>query len=242
MWVWKQWPDERLHVSFCDVGQGDASVIVLGPFQALVDTGADKKKVLECLASQMPFWDRRIEVVFISHADNDHTGALGEIKKRYQVDRVVDNPKINDIVRYGDLSFDIIKGSEPVDTITKPTSETNAKSVVMRMVYGEMSVLFTGDTDLGTELALLASGVLKKAEVLKVSHHGSKYGSGKEFLELVRPKFAVVSVSVKNSYGHPASDTLIRLDTVGAKVLRTDKVGMVSFSSDGKDLQVFTEK
>lgn len=240
--MWKQWPDGRLHVSFCDVGQGDATVIVLGPFQALVDTGAERNRVLECLGKQMPFWDKRIEIVFISHSDKDHSGALPEIRKNYRIDRVVENPQINDVVRYGNLSFDIVKGSEPVDTLIKSSSETNAKSVVMRVVYGELSLLFTGDTDLSTELALVRSGVLKKSEVLKVSHHGSKYGSGNEFLHAVSPKFAIVSVGEKNSYGHPASDTLIRLDMVGAKVMRTDKMGTISLVSDGKKLEVFTDK
>jgi competence protein ComEC len=231
-----------LHVAFCDVGQGDATVIVLGPFQALVDTGADKNKALKCLGEQMPFWDKRIEVVFISHADKDHAGALPEIKKRYIVDRVVDNPNVNDIVRYGLLSFDIVKGSEPVESLIANSSETNAKSVVMRLVYGDFSVLFTGDTDLNTELALVSTGVLGKSKVLKVSHHGSKYGSGNEFLLAVSPSLAIVSVGEKNTYGHPSGDTLIRLDTVGAKVLRTDKSGMISLVSDGKNLEVFTEK
>lgn len=242
IWTWKQWPDSRLHLIFCDVGQGDSAMVVLGQFEALIDTGADKEEVLGCIANHMPFWDKQIEIVFISHADKDHNGMLGEIKARYKVERIVDNPKGNDLVRYGSLSFDIIKGSEPVDTMEKSSSETNAKSVVIRMVYKNMSALFTGDTDLGMELALVASGVLKKIDVLKVSHHGSKYGSGKEFLEAVRPRFAVVSVAAKNNYGHPASDTLIRLDSIGAKVLRTDKSGTVSFETDGKELKVFTEK
>lgn len=242
VWVWIQWPDGKLHISFCDVGQGDAIVIVLGAFQALVDTGNDRSKVFECLAREMPFWDRQIEVVFVSHSDKDHSGLLEEIMRRYAVGRVIDNPKINDVVRYGNLSFDIVKGSEPVNVTVVNENETNARSVVFRMEYESLSVLFTGDVDLNTELALVGGGVLKKVDVLKVSHHGSKYGSGKEFLEAVRPKFATISVSEKNTYGHPSSDTLIRLDMVGAKVLRTDKSGTVSFVSDGKELKVFTEK
>jgi len=242
IWVWVQWPDGKLHVTFCDVGQGDATVIVLGAFQALVDTGDDRNKVIECLAREMPFWDRQIETVFISHSDKDHSGVLEEIKKRYVVGRVIADPKKYDVVRYGNLFFDIIKGSEPGESIIKSESETNSKSVVMKLGYGNLSVLFTGDIDLEPELALVQGGLLKNVDVLKVSHHGSKYGSGKEFLEVVRPKFATVSVGEKNSYGHPSSDTLIRLDMVGAKVLRTDLLGTIGFVSDGKELKVFTER
>lgn len=242
-WMWQQWPDERLHIVFCDVGQGDATVIVLGSFQALIDTGADKNKVMACLSKNLPFWDRRVEVIFISHFDKDHAGALDEVKVRYKVGRVVDNPRRNDMVRFGSLSFDIIKGSWPEEGVrVNKENESNAGSVVMWMKYEELEALFTGDVDLSTELALAELGVLKKADVLKVSHHGSKYGSRMEFLEAVRPKMAVISVGAKNNYGHPSSDTLIRLEAVGAKVFRTDKMGAISIVSDGKSMEVFREK
>lgn len=233
----------RVQVIFCDVGQGDGAIVILGAFQAIVDTGAYENKMVECLSKNMPFWDRTIEVVFLSHADKDHVGALGGIKKRYVIGKIIDKPHRGDIVRYGNLSFNILKGSEPVvETVMKGGSESNETSVVMRVVYGGFSSLFTGDIDTASELALVDSGVLRKTDVLKVSHHGSKYGSVKEFLEAVRPRLAVVSVGKKNNYGHPHGDTLIRLEMVGAKILRTDNMGMVSILSDGKTMEVFREK
>ncbi len=243
IWVWQEWPDGRLHVVFCDVGQGDGALIVLGAFQAVVDTGADKNKILSCLSRQMPFWDRQIELVFISHSDKDHSGALEEIKLRYKVGRVVDKPKKNDVIRYGMLAFDIIKGSELADGVVEVSgSETNNRSVVMRVVYGNFSALFTGDIDTESELALVSMGVLKKSKVIKVSHHGSKFGSTAEFLQSLRPELAIISVGEKNSYGHPNGDTLIRLDAVGAKTLRTDVRGMISLITDGKTTEIFCEK
>lgn len=243
LWVWLEWPDGKLHLVFCDVGQGDSAVVVLGSFQALIDTGAQETKVVGCLSKQMPFWDREIEVVFISHADKDHAGALEEIRTRYKVGMVVDKPKKNDVLRYGGLSFDIIKGSEPAEGVmVNKENESNSRSVVMRMTYGSFSALFTGDIDTDSELALLGMGVLKKVDLIKVSHHGSKYGSAKEFLEAVKPKLAVISVGEKNNYGHPNGDTLMRLEAVGSMILRTDKMGMVSVISDGKSVAVFREK
>ena len=243
VWVWQQWPDSRLHLVFCDVGQGDGAIVVLGAFQAVVDTGAYEDRMVQCLSKNTPFWDRKIEVIFLSHADKDHAGALPGIRKRYVVQKIVDHPHIKDIVRYGNLSFDIIKGSEPVVTsVTGGGSESNESSVVMRMVYVGFSALFTGDLHEDSELALVEMGVLRKTDVLKVSHHGSKYGSGKEFLDRLRPKLAVISVGEKNNYGHPNGDALIRLEVVGAKILRTDKMGMVSILSDGKTMEVFREK
>jgi competence protein ComEC len=242
-WVWQQWPDAKLRVVFCDVGQGDGAIVTLGSFQAVIDTGAFENKMVECLSQAMPFWDRQIEIVFLSHADNDHVGAFAGLKKRYRIEKVVASPRPKEVIRYGSLYFDILKGSEPVvDRVMKGGSESNESSVVMRVSLGSFSVLFTGDIDTESELALVDMGVLKKSTVLKVSHHGSKYGSAKEFLEVIKPAWAVISVGAKNNYGHPSSDTLIRLDMVGAKVLRTDKMGKISFRTDGRTVEVFREK
>ena len=243
IWIWQQWPDARLRLVFCDVGQGDGAVVVLGSFQAIVDTGAYEEKIVECLSKNMPFWDRTIEIVFLSHSDQDHVGALPGIKKRYRLGKIIDAPRRNDLIRYGKLYFDIVKGSEPVvDKVMEGGSASNEASVVMRVTYGSFSALFTGDLDTASELALVDQGVLKKSTLLKVSHHGSKYGSVSEFLERVRPEISVVSVGAKNNYGHPASDTLIRLDAIGTKVLRTDRMGSISLVTDGRKIELFREK
>jgi len=243
IWMWQQWPDGKLHVVFCDVGQGDGTLIVLGSFQALVDTGASETKLFACLGKNMPFWDRRIDLVFLSHSDNDHIGALGGLKKRYQIGKIIDKPKAGDIFRYGSLVFDILKGSEPVvDRVMAGGSASNEQSVIMEMFDDKFSVLFTGDIDISSELAMVEGGVLRPAQVLKVSHHGSKYGSSMEFLKAVRPALAIISVGVNNTYGRSSGDTLMRLEQVGAKILRTDKMGAVSVVSDGKEMKVFSER
>ena len=243
IWVWQQWPDGKLHVVFCDVGQGDGTLVVLGSFQALVDTGPSEEKLFACLGKNMPFWDRRIDLVFLSHSDNDHVGALSGLEKRYIVGKVIDKPRSDDIFRYGNLVFDILKGSDPVvNSVMEGGSATNEQSVVMETLYDKFSVLFTGDIDISSELAMVDSGVLRLSSVLKVSHHGSKYGSSIEFLNKVRPALAVISVGTNNTYGHPNGDTLIRLDGVGAKLLRTDKMGTVSVVSDGVGMKVFSER
>lgn len=242
-WVGDQWPDGKLHLIFCDVGQGDSALVVLGPFQAVIDTGAYEDRVVECLAKNIPFWDRKIEVVFLSHSDKDHVGALPGIKRRYEIGKMVEKPRAKDVIRYIGLSFDILKGKEILSgNGSSEGSESNGSSVVMRLSYGNFSALFTGDIDTDSELALVDMGVLKLTEVLKVSHHGSKYGSAKLFLEALKPKWAIISVGRKNNYGHPNGDVLIRLDAVGVKVLRTDVMGEIEIISDGKKMEVFREK
>lgn len=242
-WVWQQWPDEKLRLVFCDVGQGDGAIVVLGSFQAIIDTGAYEDKMVGCISRSLPFWDREIEIVFISHADKDHVGALKGIISRYKVGKVIDSPKSGDLIRYGMLSFSILKGSDPVEEkMDARGSATNERSVVMKMAYRDFDALFTGDIDLGTELALVGQGVLSKIDVLKVPHHGSKYGSGTEFLSKLIPKWSVVSVGAKNSYGHPNGDALSRLDTIGSKVLRTDTMGTIEFVTDGEAVKIVTSR
>ena len=102
--------------------------------------------------------------------------------------------------------------------------------------------MFTADIGEPTELALEKAGVLRKTIVLKVPHHGSKYSSSLLFLETLKPKIAVISVGAKNSYGHPNSDTLMRLDEVKAKTLRTDQKGSVEIEFAGVSTKVFTQK
>lgn len=236
---WQQWPDEKLRVVFCDVGQGDGAVVTLGSFQALVDTGASGNKIKECLSANIPFWDRELEIVFLSHGDRDHAGALEEVKQSYRVGRIIDYPKSGDIVRYGDLSFEIYKGSDLVMGMkTDESNSSNQSSVVMQLNYGEFSVLFTGDIDKDTELAVVGLGVLENVDVLKVAHHGSKYSSTSEFLELVKPKISIISSGAKNNYGHPSGDTLSRLDMVGTKIFRTDQVGTIIVKTDGRQLDI----
>lgn len=233
VWLWQQWPDGKLRVVFCDVGQGDASLVILGSFQALIDTGPSEAKLFTCLGREMPFWDRRIDLVFISHPQADHNGALKGLVKRYQVGKVIEKAMDKDVYRYGELYFDILLGG------SKGESSENEDSMVLILRYHDFSTLFTADIGEPTELALIESGVLRKTSVLKVPHHGSKFSSSISFLSALRPTLAVISVGAKNSYGHPAGDTLMRLDQVKAKVLRTDQVGTVEVKTDGKGLEVF---
>jgi competence protein ComEC len=233
--LWQEWPDERLRVVFCDVGQGDASLVVLGSFQALIDTGPSEDKLFDCLGNNMPFWDRHINLVFISHPQKDHNGALSGLVSRYRVDKVVTEKFGKDVYRYGELYFDILLGNSHESSPEKKSgSDENEDSMVVGLRYYDFSALFTADIGEKTELALISMGVLRKTTVLKVPHHGSKFSSCFPFLEKLRPAISVVSVGKGNSYGHPNSDTLIRLEQVGSKVLRTDQNGSVGVVYDGK--------
>ncbi|MBI2326220.1 MBL fold metallo-hydrolase [Candidatus Collierbacteria bacterium] len=255
-----QLPDEKLHLIFCDVGQGDASLITKGDFQMLIDTGSKNGGVMECLSEHVPFWDKRIEVFVNTHPQEDHLGDLTAVSNHYEIGEVVlssetpagkntqsvykmiESRKIKQVIarkgdrlRYGELYFDIIWPFEKSPTdVLGASSDDNAGSLVLVMGFPGFSALFTGDIGIDQELALDGAGVLTPVEVLKVAHHGSKYSSSVVFDEKVRPKWAVVSVGAKNSYGHPAPEILKRFDTLGSRILRTDQNGEVEFVADGK--------
>lgn len=225
-------PDSNLHIVFCDVGQGDSALMIWGKLEILFDTGPDTGRELQCLDKHMPWGDRVIEVVVISHPQKDHNGALKDVLKRYKVGKLVESARVGDVIRYKEIEIEIVNGN--IDSEGKVLGIDNDSSLVSLVKYRNFSTLITGDISSKQELAMIESGVLKKINLLKVAHHGSKYSSTDKFLEMITPKIAVVSVGANNNYGHPNGGTLIRLDTVGAMVFRTDLQGEIEVVVDDK--------
>ena len=233
-WVMGQAPDGKLHLIFCDVGQGDAALVIKGSFQMLIDTGPKNGGVVACLSAQMPFWDRQIEIFVNSHPQADHIGALVEVEKRYQIGKKWLAGVAGDRIRYGDLDFDILWPAAS-GRVLGASTDLNQLSVVVELNYGKFRALFSGDLGTAEEKVLVDSGRLMAVDVLKVAHHGSKYSSAAEFLSAVRPKLALISVG-KNNYGHPTSEALERLKAVGARIWRTDRQGELEIVTDGKNV------
>ena len=245
---------QTLTLAVLDVGQGDA-IFIEAPNgnQILIDGGPDKK-VLQELARVMPFYDRSIDVVLLTHPQMDHLAGLIDVLARFRVDYAVESGASHTIAEYAaweraidkegaerviarrgrrvwlarDIYFDVLS-PEFIDMKGDP----NETMVVVRLVYGKTSVLLTGDLTKKGEARMLRSGDEIASDLLKVAHHGSKYSSTAEFLRAVSPTIAAISVGAKNRYGHPTKETLARLASAGTKVLRTDTDGTVIFESDG---------
>ncbi|MCI0573117.1 MAG: MBL fold metallo-hydrolase [Myxococcaceae bacterium] len=142
----------------------------------------------------------------------------------------------------GGASLTVLWPRRPVEPfLDTGRSDANANSIVARLTHGRVAVLFMGDAEKATEKHLLALGAPLKAQVLKVGHHGSKHASTKPFLARVQPEVAVISCGRGNEYGHPAKETLARLGSAGARVVRTDQVGEVRFTSDGERYTITPE-
>lgn len=245
-----------LEVSFLDVGQGDA-IFIESPsgIQVLVDAGRSKR-TLEALSEVMPWFDRSIDMVIVTHADADHIGGLPDLLERYRVGwlglgqphqvgaayQAVEELRASQLIPAEALTTgEVIDLGEGVYLeVLFPPMETldfseNDASVVMRLVYGDTSVLLTGDTTKAVERYLVqtASGSLAST-VLKVAHHGSDTSSDAQFLRAVSPQLAVIQAGRDNPYGHPHPVVLERLNGVGSTtVLCTCEVGTVMLVSDG---------
>jgi len=245
-------PDGKLHVHFLDVGQGDA-IFLVSPSgkQILIDGGPDLA-VLEHIGRYMPFLDRTIELLVLTHPDADHITGLPEVLRRYEVERVLFSGAQHTSGRYDAFLTHLLEKEIPLieanpgedidlgdglvlDVIwpmpgvfgTAPKN-ANDLSVVLRVLYGDTAILLPGDIEEEAEIAILASGVDLESTILKVPHHGSRTSSSTGFLLAVDPEFAIISAGRDNQFGHPHSDVLDRYKRLGISVRTTVEEGVIS--------------
>ncbi len=256
-------PDGNLHVSFLDVGQGDAILIQRGSREVLVDGGLSPQAVASELGRKMPFWDRTIDLVVLTHPHADHIAGLVEVLRRYKVKQVLypdlqyDSPLYDEWfelveekniektlaqagrqIKLRDIVIDVLNPSG--EGLSAPESELDNNSMVLRLEMGKVSFLLTADIMRDTELKLTTSRANLASTVLKVAHHGSDTSTTDEFLAVVNPQLAVISVGADNKFGLPSNEVVGRLELkLGeGKVYRTDKNGTVEFITDGGKLWV----
>jgi len=269
--AWKELPDGRLHVHVLDVGQGDAIFVETpGGRQVLIDGGPSPSAVLSQLGQHMPFWDRTLDMVVLTHPDDDHITGLVEVLERYEVDAVLfrevscEQPICQ---RWRQILGDAAMTRHRAETgvtvgfddglrmdVLHPGADLprgegfNNNSVVTRLSYGKVSFLLTGDIEAAAERKLLAQDLSLASTVLKVAHHGGCSSTTPTFLEAVSPQVAVISAGADNEFGHPCDEVLERLTvalgegTGDAVLLRTDQHGTVELTTDGARLWVNTQR
>lgn len=242
---------EDLAIHFLDVGQGDASLIETPAGNVLIDGGPSGRRVVAEIDKFLDYPDRTIDVVVMSHPNQDHIAGFVEVLKRYNVRLfVMSGVKYDTLASYQEIKrilqekhipilyavageefllggpkMKVLWPREPLKDKYFPRKALNDTSIVARLSQDDFDALFTGDISAKVEERLAST--VGDIGVLKVAHHGSKYSSDIRFLRAVQPEIAAIGVG-RNSYGHPAQETLDRLAAVGAKVLRTDLGGPVS--------------
>lgn len=247
-------------VEYIDVGQGDCALIQCDGHYMLIDGGpASASDVVYTVLKQKGI--DNIDVMIATHPHEDHIGGLSGALNYAKVDVCYCSVTSNDtktfqnLLKYlGKQNKNIIVpsagdefklGSAAVQIlgpITSSEDDSNNNSIVTKVTYGDNSFLFMGDAENEEEYSLLRAGADLSCDVLKVGHHGSLSSTTRALLSKTDPEYAVISVGKGNSYGHPTDQTLKRLKYKKIDVYRTDLQGDITFTSDGKNITVTTEK
>jgi competence protein ComEC len=251
-------PDGKLHINFFDVGQGDATFIQTpSGRQILIDGGAYPSILTDHLGREMPFFDRDIDLVIVTHPDGDHVAGLPAVLQRFQIGQLINNGQMVEENTFQALIDAAAESNTPIHAtiagevihiedgvrleILNPagdqppaTSHQNDQSVALRLTYGNFSLLLTGDAGEAAERAMLSSGRELRALVYKAGHHGAKSSSGARFLQAINPQYVIISAGEENRYGHPHQEVLQRVEAIGAAVLRTDELGSIEIITDGQ--------
>ena len=254
---------DNLEIYFLSVGQGDSELVILpGGVKVLID-GGKGNRVLQELTSVLPFFDRYLDLIVLSHPETDHFLGLIDVLKNYRTGAFVYNGRqgvadswpvlikslkdkkisavtlaAGDRICYRESCFNILS---PTADFLK-NKETNDSSLVMELSVAGAHALFTGD--IGEKIEnFLTKNYSLKIDILKVGHHGSKFSTSQKFLASILPRLAFIEVG-KNSYGHPTKEVLARLASIGAQIYRTDTDGTIKIivTKDSSEVQVFKEK
>lgn len=251
----------HMSVHFINVGAADGIYINCGDVNVVIDAGdfTLTNTVLEYLQRQNV---HKLNLAICSHPHLDHIGGMPDILKTMDVDKFImpilpdsilpvtksyndildivqsksikiQKPIAGDIFNIGELKFEIFAPLSDYDNV-------NNYSVVLKVSFGKIRFLFTGDAQIESEYDMISRGYDLSADVLKVGHHGSKTSTSKDFLNKVSPKYAIIS-SAPEAHGHPHKVVVNRLTSVKVNVLRTDTEGTIVCTTDGEKIKVMTE-
>ena len=247
--------DGTIEVYYLDVGEAESILIRDGTENALIDAGnnEDGQKIVKFF-KDMGITD--FKYVFTTHAHEDHIGGMDDIIKNFNIQNFYMPDAMTNTATFEDVLDALLEKNIPVtipiigDKLTLNNSiieviytgtdenDLNNTSIILRLDYGNNSFLFTGDATSMVERSVINSNI--DVDVLKVSHHGSKYSSTLGFLNKVSPEYAVISVGKNNSYGHPHEVTLNKLNNKEVKIYRTDEMGTIIAVSDGQNINFKT--
>ncbi len=256
---------QKLRVSFLDIGQGDAILIQTPSGHTMLVDGGPTNKILEKLSERLDYFDDDIDVMVATHPDADHVTGLIPVLEKYNVHTIliskaesktgvfsdltkhieeenadVHVAEINDELDFHDRV--IAKILYPSKNYVTKKNDTNDASVSMEIKYGDETFLLTGDLPSKEEGKLISADLDKNITVYKAGHHGSKYSSGEELLKYITPEYSVISAGENNRYGHPNQETISRLQKYSKEILSTITQGTISFVTDGRLMEVETDK
>ena len=246
---------DNVRVHFLDVGQGDSIFIELTDVKSML-IDASTAEYGEGIADYIK--DNgysKIDYLVATHPHADHIGGMQDVVEQLEIGEIY-MPKASSTTKtYKNLLKAIKAKGNKINTakagntiysdsslgidILAPNSdsyeEINDYSVVIKLVYGSKSFLFTGDAEKLSENEITAD---VSANVLKVGHHGSSTSSSDKFIKRVNPEYAVISCGEGNSYGHPHKETIKTLNKYDIEIFRTDTMGTIIAQTDGESLEI----
>ena len=247
-----------LKVYFFDVGQADSILISNNNHHLLIDAGnnEDGPKLVKYIKEDLGITE--FDYLIGTHPHEDHIGGLDDIINNFDIKKIY-LPDITTTTKTFEDVLDAISSKELTITIPKigetfklgeadlniiytgtNTSDLNSTSIIVKMIFGNYSYLFTGDTTSEIEKLILKENI--DVDVLKVAHHGSEYSSSLEFLQKVTPSYAIISVGKNNSYNHPSTTTINRLKKYTNNIYLTSELGTILLTSDGQKINISTFK
>ena len=265
-----QTAEGTITVKVLNIGQGDSILIQTGEKTVLVDTSdVDERDKLRAELKKADV--KKIDTIILTHPHADHIGGMDILLDEYPVGMVYDNgmpstsklflgyvKKLKDkhIERKGLVAGDRVDlGGGAVFEVLGPSAELvkegnvkgykhdpNNESVVGRLVYGNFTMMLTGDAEKKEEKEILAGGSPVQSTILKSGHHGSKTSSTADFLRAVKPEAALISCGVNNDYGHPHKETMKKYHALDIPVDVTAANGTITVTSDGKTYDISVEK
>lgn len=245
--VFEVFKEKNLEICVFDVGQGDAIFINTSQGHRILIDGGPDNTILEKLETRIPFWNKTVDLVILTHSHADHVAGLVDVLENYNVKNIiwtgVDEDKALDRrwrellekekaqIMIAEKGLTAVLGPEkklkiifPFEDLRgRPIHDLNDISVVAMLESRGERALFTGDISARIEKIMIDRGLDLEARILKVAHHGSRTSTSLNFLTAVNPNIAIIPVGEDNRFGHPAKEVLERLNNFNIKVLRTDK-------------------
>jgi beta-lactamase superfamily II metal-dependent hydrolase len=251
-------PKGNLSVHFIDVGQGDATLFMGPDFTILVDAGRhDRNDVVPYLKK---VGVTNIDLLVGTHPHADHIGQMDKVLQNFKVsevwmsgdshtsktfERVLDailasdasyhEPRAGEQFQIGSLHIDVINPK-------RLTGDLHDGCIGMRMQYGDIAILLTGDIEKEIEALMIKDKRPLEAQIFQLGHHGSSTSNTREFLNAVKPEVAIYSAGAGNSYGHPHKEVVDRIKAMGIELYGTDTHGTIIVTTDGKTYSIKTDK